>query len=336
MCPIITPDTFIDYAIDAYINDIEIKEIKFSDDFNIHIRLRGEQWDGLIDYRIAGYIQKLQRDFIKIYNDITGKNISLRSSKEVIDPLTIKVHIEKGSTILDILVQKALDSIVSDISNPYLLSLFALTIICSFGYRGFQKYMDTKEKIEAKAKDEKTKRKLVELADTALAIAGNSATANTYLLNQLENTDTFSQSGVFQNLDKDTAKRHLTPIDFPEEVHEPITYMCDDDYSVTVFDLENQTITLKKNSITFDASTKILSEPDKKELHRIETEADLQLQIPKIELRVSCIVVGGRIDEAYVTSLGEPRKQSVPVTKIIAESSCKKLPAVQSSLLDHI
>lgn len=140
-------DSAVDMLIAYYSSDFEYSKIKFSNELNLKIKLQGSQWDGKIDYNIAEFVIKLQKEFLKIYNQQNGTNYRYLTSSIEDNNLKIKVTIEKGSTNLNI----DLAGVLANMTPDQVLSC-ALIIASTYGVIRIagiiKEYLQSKKAIE--------------------------------------------------------------------------------------------------------------------------------------------------------------------------------------------
>lgn len=330
-----TPESLLEAFFEGVAYDLPIESYELTDDFNIRITLKGGQWDGLIDYKVANFVIKLQRDVLRVYNSIANESISLRLPHDFVDKFVIKVEIKNNCT--DLLVQfkdvvkTMVSKCVDKVDGKQISFALIVAMLCATGLVANSQIQERIGKLSSKVEDEETKRRILKTADKALEAGVKNQEAIVYLVSSLSSGDTVRLPG--QNVDfnkEDALKRFEKKKDSSIER----TYYVDGQYRVARLDLEAGTLMLKQGkSKPIEASTKTLSEQYKVILHEKVAKADLDKTVPVVDLQISVVVSGCSVEEAYVTGIGQKRKGSVPLSKVTSFHSGRNK-SERMSLLD--
>lgn len=327
-----SPELLLRHAIEGYTDEIDISHIHLTDDFNIKLTLKGDKWDGLIDYRIANYVLNVQKDILKIISDIIGQDINLRNYKNFDKNIIVRVQIEKGSTKLFVQLKEIYKTAIDKMNGTQALLLLSLTGVLLTGTYNHKIYSDKVQSLAKIQKDEKIQNEVLKIGQQAIDLAKRNNNSMNYIINQMEEGDTITLPNSQKKLSKSEAKDKAE-----KETLRPIeqTFFVDDIYEITAINLEAQSIALRKHKKKFTASIKVMPNDEKIKLHEKVTEADLAQTYAISELHVSAIIADKQIIEAYVTAIGPKRDKAVALNDIIKNTN-QSLPATQTSLLDHI
>lgn len=149
-------DDLVETGADIIMKKIKPDEIKIRERFVFQIRIRGDSWDGSIDYRGANFILELQKAVNRVYTELYGEEISLKSLSKLI---TVKVKVVEGSSLFEINIGAALSKMVGTMSSGEILLLTGMTLATVAGCYTIKKVLDYKKEKETHArqmeKDEK-------------------------------------------------------------------------------------------------------------------------------------------------------------------------------------
>ena len=114
--------------------------VNFSKNLDLTVKLIGGQWSGKFDYRSAEFTLRLQHEIIKIFNSVTGSNITLASLRDSHYYLTVNVEVHDGCReivvkLCELLetIQKVPKEILGKMSGKQILIAFVIWAACSYG-----------------------------------------------------------------------------------------------------------------------------------------------------------------------------------------------------------
>ena len=99
-------DELLSFGADCVLETVMAEELELREDLVLTIQIRGESWDGFIDYRGANYILELQKSFNRLYQELSETDVQLRNLSKFI---TVKVRVVEGSSLFEIKVSEAGD-----------------------------------------------------------------------------------------------------------------------------------------------------------------------------------------------------------------------------------
>lgn len=279
------------------------EHVVIGDDFVITIKLVGKQWQGgYVDHRIAQYIIRLQNDLLRIYNEVTGEHVTRRSPKDVIRPLTVRVKVEEGSSLINIDFAAWGMNLLHKMSSTELFILACLAIVGWVWNKTFSKKMDIKRELELKKAElrrdielkkidartaeirAESLRRAVEIAPEALHVAKAAQNSTRYLINCLDAEDKYVVED--REFSKKEAKEKLPPKPTTEPP-QPKTYQVDGNFSVLLQDLRTFSVKVRAEDYTFPVDTNMLDEDDKKALQARFAEASIHQKVPELRLRLA-------------------------------------------------
>lgn len=330
----------------------------FDGRFNFSIRICGEQWSGDVDYRIASFIIRAQKEILSIYNKYSNTKLKINTLHKYNKDLILKLRIEDGSTKALIYVERCLkhiakmvDGMESKHKRDALIALSSIGLFAACIGVGSWKYFDTQLKIseaqyqsqieiakiesqkDEKVEDETTKRLFVEIIRDSVKNTGTLVSSVEYLAKQMRGNDTMHIEGAIYTQPEAIAAFKQTPsidIDVPER-----TCIVDGKYDITDVSLENGSIVIKKDGKKRKVITRFLPETQKDYLHRLYRDCEIVNTYPRnVELQINLIVKDGHWVEAHVYGLGAARPGAISITNALEMSIPEKKPKQeQASLL---
>jgi hypothetical protein len=327
MTAISTLEQLIGSAAAVLNGEIQIQEISLSENFICTIQIKGEEYEGYVDYGIASFIVELQRSIHKAIRT-SKSDLSLQERRDLIHRIKVKAQIRKNCSIVDLILDKTFDAAFSVMTNNQIF----IIILAAMGVYFGNKVIQTIAEVKSKAKDEETKQKLMEYAVDALEQAKIINTPMAKLAGRLSKDDTIK----FENVDRPLTKQEAKEL--YSEVEEPVseTIYVDDEYEITGASLEKRYALLKKGSVTILASTQLLNPDSRKYLFETFKEAAIQEKTFQMSLQVTMSIEGFN-KSYYVTAIGEKREGSVTLAEIalrFKDTMFDDAPR-QASLLDH-
>ncbi|MBE1426740.1 hypothetical protein H4684_003414 [Desulfomicrobium macestii] len=356
---VITHENVMDCLVMVANDEIEIKDIRFSDDFEIHIKINGERWNGSVNYYVAKYIVQLQKDIIKIHNSLfPSDKMSIKSLRKVDRQMLIDVKIHDGCTeiraklsqILDESISKIIDKVMERVTAKQILAGFITAAVLYAGSNIIinctNRHYDAKETIERlkseevvqleqirldkirEVNDANTRELLIGQIGASLELASKNAESFRYLRNALDPDDTITAARHGNTVSGDDLR--LSGKDRPERS----AVYVDGFYTITGIDIKYNRLTfLAENERAISASTEMLSDHEKSSIHDMLKSGDIEKVCPTIGLLVTAKTKGEDIESLSVVGLADtPRPGHVPyselagVKKVVQKKSAASLP----------
>lgn len=316
---------------------ISPEQLEFADDFIVKIRLKGDQWDGKIDYKIARFVLNLQHSVFNVYNKTTTKKISYKSSSEDLEKLKIKVEINKGSTELIVAFTELLKTIQAMPSNIGAYALIGIGGLCGFyalkgTINGFHERAKEIAKIQAekdiRLAEIETQNKFSEIVGLSLKAISESARATSDLAKSLSDSDTITVNNTEMSKKEAIDAYYLQEDEDDQEESMPLTAKIDEKYQIKAAFMEKQEVQLSFKGIkSFKATTKDMPSRDKESLYRQCAEADMLAISPSVQLQINVSIKEGVIEHASIIKIDEPRPGVISIFKALDSSmvTTKKL-----------
>lgn len=356
---VITRENVMDCLVMVANDEIEIKDIKFSDDFQVHIKINGERWTGNVNYFIAQYIVKLQKDIIVIHNSLfPDEKISLKSLRNIDRQMIIDVKIQEGCTeikaklsqILDESVSKIIDKAMEKVTAKQILAGFLAAAVLYAGsniiINATNRHYDAKETIERLKSDEvvqleqirldkirevndaKTRELLIGQMAVSLELASKNAESFRFLRNALDPEDTITAASHDETISGEGLKILV------KEKPERSAVYIDGTYTITGIDIKYNRLTfIAENGKSISASTKMLSDTEKSSIHDMLKNGDIEDICPMIGLLITANTKDDEIESLSVVGLADkPRPGSISYSelagskKVVQKKTAAQLP----------
>lgn len=88
-------DSIVAYGLERFLKGDGVFE--FSPKLNLHIKISGDSWNGTVDYRVADFVTRLQREILRLHNAISEESYKISSLESSAAFLKIKVSVSHGS-----------------------------------------------------------------------------------------------------------------------------------------------------------------------------------------------------------------------------------------------
>lgn len=302
-------------------NNFEIKK-----DLTVEIQIRGQSWDGSIDYRGAGYILELQKAVNRIYTEVHGDTIPLRSLSKLV---TVKVKVVQGSIKFNINLGQALSKMVGQMTGGQLLVFAGLTMATAVGLYTAKTVAEYKkdvaiharqmEKDEALDKNEKellskTVNELTTTINRALdVIEERDLQAPTRkLVNKLESGDMILMPDAVELTAEEAKKRY--PRKPPVKAKSGI---FDGTYTIRSMFLDKSPVefSIDKDDHCFNAAAELHSSDIERLAQDFEKalKSGANLEVP---LQVFVMYGKNKIISASITGVGDPRERAENIAEL--------------------
>lgn len=143
-------DELLDAGVQAIIDDISPEDLTLSDDLIFRLQVKGESWDGFIDYRGAQFIIDLQKAVIETYKELNQSEISLHKLKKIV---IVKMKVTEGCSLFEIKFNKIFKTMAENMSGTQITLIAGLAIVCATGYFTTGKVLQYKQQALQKAQE---------------------------------------------------------------------------------------------------------------------------------------------------------------------------------------
>ena len=334
-------DTFVvkdfDTAIDALIkkiHDPSFKNISFSDELNIKIKMEGEQWDGKLDYRVAEFIVKLQKSLLAIYNEYSGQKIKYNTAGMNKAELRVTVTVEKGCTLFQINLGDWAKYMQPEYLFWGLLGVAAIWGGTRIITTAIQQHSDKAKalelaKIEAESKlklkieegvqEEAQRKELVGVIGRAMNTAEKSQGYLYSLAAKMKPDEKMVYNGEpISAADARTLFHHAKTA---EENHEEHYYFLDGDYVVSAINREKEEASIRFKDKRRKFSLVWLEGPELEVFYKSCASHKSGKQLLPVPLQLKATFVGGVFKSGIVQGVGDKREGAMTFTEAALDSA---------------
>lgn len=309
-------DELLHFGADCILEKFMAEELELREDLVLTIQIRGESWDGFIDYRGANYILELQKSFNRLYQELSEADVQLRNLSKYI---TVKVRVVEGSSLFEIKVSKALKQMINKLSGNQITLITVLAIFCAAGYFTMDKVLDYKRQMATQAKQGQiaieTIERLTPVLDKALDVIQKTDMEKPIrtVINRLESDDRIILPDSTELSAQEAKNRYPRKPRVPQE-----TGIFDDAYKILSIDFEKAppVFALYKEGLEFRAAAE-LSESD---IDRLATDLKQALRTGddfNVSLQLFIVYNRRGIKSASITGIGTKREDSRNIQELI-------------------
>lgn len=314
-------EELLTFAEQCMLGETTLDELDIGQALDFKITIKGSQWDGSIDYRLAGYITKAQRAL-----DDLVKELDLDLAKE--DRPIIKFRINEGSLELLVKITEAAAKLFENMEGrhkAYVATVLIMAITGGFGYHEFLEYKDKQaarvhelqmeeKKNESAIKQQEMLVGVVE--DLIVKIPAYQAPARA-LVNMMDKDDTIESS--IDNVTfskKEIKKRYKTKSKFKAE-----TVYIDDTYTITAIKIKAGKITIEKGSLTYDCQSS-LSDIEADNLFSRVKSAHAKGEGFELELKITAEYFKGSntLQNLIIYEIGPARNGAKSIDTLLAKN----------------
>ncbi len=313
--------TDLNTALDALIascgNEYNLTNISVSDDFGLHIKLSGEQWQGNIDCRVAEFIIRLQKDFLALYNTYTGELIKYDSGKLSDQSLCISFSVNNGSTEIFANLGRRL---VDKVDAKHIIAILVIGGLIWGTVTVTNNINDNNAKLEAekiKAEKEvqiaqienKEKKEFVtSILEKTFEYATTTQSSFAYLAKSMQKEDTLSINN--QPILTSKEAREVFKSKQYEDKEEEVTklFNLDGDYLIENINVPKEYIEITMNRKKYKFS-----------YINLDNKEEFFKSIPqkRIDVQLSATFTNGKFSHGFVVGVGTKRKDSVTLQEAI-------------------
>lgn len=302
-------DELLDAGIQEITGKISKEEIVLGEDLTIQIRVKGESWDGYLDYRGAQFVIDLQNAVIKTYKEFVDTKITLQDLKKSV---TVKVKVEEGSALFNIQMDDVLKKIMEKVTGKQIAFVATVAILSTAGYFTTSKVLDYRAKTIQTAKEQQLSQTYVtrisDTMDKALDIIQRRdlEAPTRKLVSKLDDKDEIQLPGA--ELMKAGNAKNLYPR--KQRINKE-SGLFDYKYTIAAINMEKTPIEfrLKKDDLDFWASAE-LSPTDIKNISQSLEAAMKNKEELVMDLQLFVVYDKRKIHNASIQGTGTPRKDS--------------------------
>lgn len=329
---IVTRENIMDTLILISNDALDVTGITFSDDLRVHIKIQGERWTGSVNYIIAQYIIKLQKNILSVHNRIfPDEKLSLQDIKKSYRFLLIEVDIKEGCTeifallrdIIESQFTKVISKGIDKMSGKEIIALIAIVYSLYCGkeiiLEDLRQDSAATARIEQSTLDklrevnnQETRKILIDQVGNALSIVKNNSDSFRHLRSSLSAEDTIIAADFGESLFGYEAKNKK------RGTAEESTVYVDGKYTLKGIKISPNTASISSESgDDITASIEMLSDADKIILHDLNKDGDLNSQCPVIELHITALLKDGALASYFIVGVNDsPRPGSKPLESV--------------------
>nr|MBP8257101.1 hypothetical protein [Opitutaceae bacterium] len=294
----------IESAIDTLLADPDRRfTLEVAESLTLTIKVKGVDWDGFMDARIANYVVELQKTFERIRSEV---------NPEARERQLVKVQLKKGSAELIAKVADVVKNLTTNMSGTQQQVTVLVAIAVGFGCYSLIKYLEHIRKMQEEANRTR-------LNAAALQTLSENMTYTLQTIDPERPIRRLAKSMRSTDIIKIPSER--APLD-RQEINErfpgkprvtPVAVIIDDNYKVASIALDTpRVLGLERANISFKAQLDAELPDRDKESFVAEVKAALESgQSMKVPLRIDAKVNDTRVTEALIVGIGQqPRKGS--------------------------
>ncbi|MBU1193999.1 MAG: hypothetical protein KKE62_01800 [Proteobacteria bacterium] len=317
MITIRTWDELLDAGVKTLTDELSQEDIIIGKNLTLKIRIKGDSWDGSIDYRGAQFVIDLQNTVIDIYKEVIETNIPLHDLKKLI---TVKVKVEEGSQFFTINIDEALKKIMEKVTGKQITLMVCLGIACATGSYNYTKTLELRHKEVVAAEEKNLSKEYIQsissIYDRTLDMIDRKDIEAPIrkLVNKLDEEDKIQLPGADMMKAEAVKKMYPRRPKFQQE-----NGIFDSSYTIAAINMEKTPIEfkLKKDDKEFWADAE-LSPTDIEYISKSLETAMKKKEDLKMDLHVFIIYDKHKIKSASIQATGSPRQDSQKFIELIA------------------
>lgn len=292
--------------------DFDLDSIFFSEEFDFKIKLKGDKWDGLVDYEIANFIINIQNQINALYKEVTFDDPRYkRIPKDVAQGIKVKVKIEFGCSLFTINLGDPLKSFFKNISGKekVMMASIVSAIICA-SFIGCS-YIESHNELEKIKEMNKEKSELIHILDKTLDKLDSTYHPISSLVDSMDDKDHIEFVNSNRKYPADEIKIQVKPA--KTKKIDSSTHYIDDEYEILRIYKDSDQASICIDGFSFLASTEPLSDNDKGKLHDIFKRAHLNKEPALLDLQIGISVDQKQLHNAYIVGIGKKRDNSISI-----------------------
>lgn len=327
-----TPVELLRASLAAIAGEVNYNDVQISENLVMTIKVDGEEWQDAkyFDYKSALIVEAIQRDFLGLYNAVSGNRILISNLDNYTD-LIVKIQIKDGCLEYVIKGMHYILRYAKDMNPEQRLKLAALVfgmVACgTLPWAASSMYSSwTKKEIERY----KTVPAIIESIGKAEKIlSGNRRTQRVIIEHSSDSTkvsiggDAFLTVEDMKGYDDNAPKAEI-----------PETHYIDGNYAVLKYDFHGQQAAIRIGRKDEWVSTGFLEAHDREKIKVLACKAIDEGNSQKEHLQVTIQTLNGEVVSAAIMGIGAPRPNSKPLREALLTK--QQLQTVrQAALLPH-
>ncbi|MCR4554157.1 MAG: hypothetical protein K5752_04480 [Succinivibrionaceae bacterium] len=297
-------EEFLNKVLDSYRNqDCKTLLALLTEHGKIEIKLKGRDWDGNVNYRIAAFIVDLQKLIFRAFNDANKTNGKFNFQNIESNNLEIKVEVKKGCSILGFDLNDILK--VADKMESSHIAICIIVVIIAFVIKNaITSYFD-KEKVKL------SNQKEIELHKQMKDVAVNTVNAMLRFGKNLNSNDEIEVNGN-KYTKKEFLEKYETNASLEDiELDEYQTFHIDGKYIFDSICIEKKTAKIKLSSKSYSANIENLTEEQIVSLLEQQTASLNKNILSEQDFQLTVKLLAGAVKKLIVDDIGLKRHDSV-------------------------
>ena len=328
-------DTALDAIIESYAHP-DFDSFELSPETNLRIKLVGEQWDGEIDYKVAEFVVKLQKELITIYNEHTDQKIRYNTRVMEDAGLRVTVKVEKGCSLFTINLDGWWANMESEHQLVAILGVAAIFAIPAgiFFWRKYsaqeksaeasielakiEKQAELENKIQSRIQDEVRQKEASAMVGKALQMVGQASSYMYFLASKMQPNDNMTINDV--QVQANDAKQLFRSVVPSEERQDGSRYFIDGEYVVTAINREKEEVKIRISDRIRKFSLTWLEGVDLENFYKNCAQRKNDQPLPPMNLQLTAFFKGGIFQHGFIQGVGSRREGAVTVEDAILAS----------------
>lgn len=295
------------FAEELIENKSKIDDAEITNNLNFEIKLKGNIWDGSIDFRIAKYILSLQESIDDILKDA---DIPLDKRTRPI----VKFRVDKGCSLIEVKLSETIKYIMENMSGKQKTFIVIVAILSTVGYLTTSKVLEYQEKIH----QHQTNQTILQNYDHAFQEVIKKIPAYEKpmrrLTANLEENDTIENSATGVKLTQKEAKKQYPG----KSKFRPLGVYIDGNYLITAIKIETGSITIEDGLHKYDCSSALTN----KELTDLFNKVQVAYTQKKgftLDLKISAKYFKGSnaLRNLVIYEIGPPRQGAQSIDSLL-------------------
>lgn len=301
-----------------------LRDEKFLGDFELDsaldysIKIKGDSWDGSIDYRLAQYILDTQKKIDDIF-----KEMGIEFAEE--DRPIVKFKIEAGCTEIFVHISDTLKALFQNMTSgqkTVIAALIVLALVGGFTIYEIKEYKVEQERLaheleqqeQANEKEVEIYRELADITESVIEKIPEYTKPNKRLAKNLRPGDVVENSINHIPLTKEEFKRKYPG----KSKYKPETVYLDGTYLITAIKLDSGKITIEHGPYRYDCLSS-LNEKESKDLFSRLQAAHAAKKGIELPLKITSKYYKGSMElrDLIIYEIGPPREGARTIESLI-------------------
>lgn len=336
-------DTAIDVYIESWKRGFSWDRVKFSEKTALTIKLKGDQWDGALDYKVAEFVIRLQKALVAAYNEQSPQKVKYNTRPMDDAGLRVTVSVEPGCSVIKAALKGMWDNMESKDKRTAIIAVAAiLSVAAGVAYwhkcdtdakiakisadsalerAREEKKAEIELKIQERLHDESVRREAMHAIDRAFDLAEQATAPVAFLASKMQPEDQMTVNSV--PIPSGTAKRLFRQKIHEEELGEEVRFFIDGDYVITAINRKKHQASIKFADKERVFSLVWLDEDDKQRerFYQACSQYKKDKPLPASALQLTAYFRGGVFQHGFVQGIGPKRKGAKTFTEAALASA---------------